>query len=201
MGKVITDEDKLKRTVYGVGYLGVGNYKARKDPQNMTKEYILWTNMLSRCYGKPYRNNPKNSPRYEDCTVCEEWHNFQNFAKWCNEQPNFGKFKYSLDKDLTELGNTVYCPEKCYIVAPVINAAIKVTSWKKDSHLPLGVFLHPDGKYQARVGRESKYSSCPKETAAWFLKKKKEYLTKLATEYKHEISEAIYQTLINWAPN
>ena len=195
------EEDRLKPTVYGIGYLGIGKYKARSGVKGMSKEYVLWTNMLSRCYGKPYRDNPRNPVRYSDCTVCEEWHNFQNFAEWCNQQPNFGKYRYSLDKDLSELGNTAYCPEKCYIVAPAINGCIKVTSWKKDSHLPIGVTWHKDGNYQAKLNGKSFYSKNAEEASEWYIKNKKIHLSSLADKYKNEISEAIYQTLINWAPN
>ena len=95
MAKERDDEYKMTPTVYGIGCLGIGDYKARKESKGMTKEYVMWTNMLSRCYGQPYQDNPINSARYAECTVCEEWHNFQNFAKWCNEQPNFGKPRYS----------------------------------------------------------------------------------------------------------
>ena len=36
-------EDK---TVYGVGYIGIGEYKTK------TKQYEHWQNMMSRCYNK-----------------------------------------------------------------------------------------------------------------------------------------------------
>jgi hypothetical protein len=199
MPKERSDEYKMKPTVYGVGYLGIGEYKARKDGKGMTKEYVLWTNMLSRCYGVPYRNNPKNPPRYEDCTVCEEWHNFQNFAKWCNEQPNFGKVRYSLDKDLTEFGNTIYCPEKCYIVAPKVNSAVKMMEWKTEADLPRGVYIN-QGRYCSHLTGQSFYHSDVHLVRDWYVAKKKTALEKVANDHKHELSQTIYANLMNWAP-
>lgn len=199
MTKQKDDEYKMKPSVYGVGYLGVGKYKAREESKGMTKEYVMWTNMLSRCYGQPYRDNPINSARYAECTVCDEWHNFQNFAKWCNKQPNFGKPRYSLDKDLTEFGNTNYCPEKCCIIAPKVNSAIKMLEWKRDSHLPKGVYKNGN-QYQIKVGGVSSYY--PDEVIAKYayISKRKEHLKVIADSYRSEITEAIYNNLINWAP-
>lgn len=200
MAKERDDEYKMTPTVYGVGYLGIGEFRARKESKGMTKEYVMWTNMLSRCYGQPYRDNPINSARYAECTVCEEWHNFQNFAKWCNEQPNFAKPRYSLDKDLTEFGNTLYCPEKCCIVAPRVNSIVKMLEWKIDSDLPQGVYRHGGG-YSSQYRGECKYSSNDvSELHNWYIEKKLEYLTQIAEDYRHEITEVIYQNLLNWAP-
>ena len=69
------------RTVYGVGYIGVGKYKPSINKKN-TQEYDLWKNMLERCYCEKRRHRAKT---YINCEVCEEWHNFQNFAKWVHE--------------------------------------------------------------------------------------------------------------------
>ena len=199
MAKILTDEERLQRTVYGVGYLGIGEHKARKDSKNMTKEYTLWTNMLSRCYGKPYRDNPRNPIRYAECTVADEWHNFQNFAKWCKQQPNFGKFRYSLDKDLTELGNKVYCPEYCYIVAPVINSAIKNVSWRVDNNLPAGVYRNGN-KYRAGGKGRDRNFICPEEAGRYYCTVIRAHIYSIAEQYRDEISEAIYLNLINYTP-
>ena len=59
--------------VYGIGYIGQGKYTSKN-----TKIYSTWNNMLSRSYSE---NCHKNQPTYKNVTVCEEWYNFQNFAK------------------------------------------------------------------------------------------------------------------------
>lgn len=199
MTKQKNDEYKMTPSVYGVGYLGIGDYRARKESKGMTKEYVMWTNMLSRCYGQPYRNNPANPARYAECTVCEEWHNFQNFAKWCNEQSNFGKPRYSLDKDLTEFGNTVYCPAKCCILAPKVNSAVKMLQWKKDTDLPRGVY-RIWSRYQIQINGKSSTYEDPESAGLSYKIKMKEQLTAVAEQYRHEITETIYNNLLNWAP-
>lgn len=84
------------------GYIGVGPYK-----QSENKElYDKWIHMLTRV-----NVNPRNA--YKNVTICEEWLNFQNFAKWSyspesNYRPNF-----ILDKDLFSKRdfNKSYSPE------------------------------------------------------------------------------------------
>lgn len=199
MAKERDNDYKMTPTVYGVGYLGIGKYKARKESKGMTKEYVMWTNMLSRCYGQPYRDNPANPTRYDDCTVCKEWHNFQNFAKWCNEQPNFGKPRYSLDKDMTEFGNTSYCPEKCYILPPKVNSVIKMLEWKVNTDLPRGVY-GDRGCYASHFGGKSFYHTNLEKVRYWYITNKKAAVTEVATNYKNEISQNIYENLMNWVP-
>lgn len=63
-----------------------------------------------RCYDVKYS---KKHPTYKDCTVCEEWHNFQTFAKWFDE--NYYEIENTimdLDKDILKNGNKIYCPAK-----------------------------------------------------------------------------------------
>lgn len=71
------------KIIFGVGYLGEGKYSAYHKRESdgkvrATKIYNVWTDILRRCY---YSNsNHKQSTYYGICVVCEEWHNFQNFA-------------------------------------------------------------------------------------------------------------------------
>ena len=65
-------------TVYGVGYLGEGKYQVCINSK-ITRCYKTWQHMLERCYDEKYQ---LRKPTYKGCTVCEEWHNFQNFAEW-----------------------------------------------------------------------------------------------------------------------
>ena len=105
-----TIKDKLKPTVYGVGYLGEGTCKAALDG-GKTKTYSVWVNMLVRCYCTEYQ---EKYPCYKDCTVVEEWHSFQNFAKWYEENYVEG---YHLDKDIKIEGNRIYGPDTCMLVS------------------------------------------------------------------------------------
>ena len=42
------------KSVYGVGYIGVGKYKSRDNGQS-AKLYIDWKNMMQRCYSKSHQ--------------------------------------------------------------------------------------------------------------------------------------------------
>lgn len=103
-------QDKLARTVYGLGYIGDGEYGTCT---NGVKEhsYITWKNMFDRCYYSGYQDN---NPTYRGCTVEEEWHNFQNFAKWYEDNYIEG---FQLDKDIKVKGNKIYGPETCMFIS------------------------------------------------------------------------------------
>lgn len=101
-------KDKLKPTICGVGFIGDGEFRSRVN-KIKTKEYIHWKAMITRCYsGKDLH--------YADCSVCSEWHNFQNFAAWYHKNKSEGAEKYHLDKDIKVKGNKEYSPEACMLV-------------------------------------------------------------------------------------
>lgn len=104
--------DDMMPVVYGVGFIGIGPFSSRVNGKK-TICYHKWNGMLQRCYSAEYHNN---KPTYRDCTVCDEWHNFQNFAKWFYENyPNDGN-EYHLDKDIKIKGNKTYSPDACSFV-------------------------------------------------------------------------------------
>lgn len=108
-------KDPCKPVVYGVGFMGVGTYVGGTGTGGKhSRVYKIWHNMFKRCYSGRY-------PTYADCTVRPDWHNFQNFAKWYEENyPNDGG-KWDLDKDIKVDGNKVYGPELCIFVTPFEN--------------------------------------------------------------------------------
>ena len=71
-GSVFNPYDK---TNFGIGYIGVGIYKFTENNKE-TLAYRHWYAMLDRCYSK----NRNKLHHYDDVEVCNEWHNFQNFA-------------------------------------------------------------------------------------------------------------------------
>ena len=106
-----------KRT-YGICYLGEGKYKAWKNNKD-TRVYKTWKSMLQRCYDEKLQ---EKYPTYKGCVVCDEWHNFQNFAKWYED--NYYEVcdeKMCLDKDILVKGNKIYSPETCIFVPQTIN--------------------------------------------------------------------------------
>lgn len=103
-------KDMLKPTVYGVGFIGGSEFKAKEKGKN-TKAYDTWSNMIFRCYSE---KSFIDHPTYRDCTVCDEWHNFQNFAKWFYDNYIEG---CHLDKDIKIKGNRIYSPDACLFVS------------------------------------------------------------------------------------
>lgn len=115
-------KDFWRPTVNGVGYLGKGKYKTMNGNK---KEPAIdsWNGMLTRVYG----DNPKNkSATYQEygVTVCEEWHNFQNFARWYHEEVKYREKGWHLDKDYLNFGTKEYCPENCTFLPTEINCFV-----------------------------------------------------------------------------
>lgn len=123
-------KDKLNPSVEGVGFIGDGHY----NKKNNLDAYTCWHSMIQRSYSKIFH---KGNPTYKDCSVCFEWHNFQNFAPWFYE--NISIEKNSLDKDIKIKGNRVYSPETCCFVSQKENSQ-NVSSMKSM------VFISPDGE-------------------------------------------------------
>ena len=117
----------------GVGYMGVGKYTSRIDGK-MTKCYTCWNNMLRRSCSIKYK---QKHPTYKEVTLCKEWHNFQNFAKWYeNTYPHHIKnIKFQLDKDLLQQGaeNKIYSSETCVWLPPIINTFLSNKNSKNTS--------------------------------------------------------------------
>lgn len=126
------------KTISGVGFMGVG-----ESYRDNVEAYHVWNDMISRCYDI----NSLNYSNYYDCTVCDEWHNFQNFIQWYNfnfyQVPNE---RMHLDKDILYKGNRLYSPETCVFVPAGINA-IFTHKKKKSTELPVGCFYN-HGKYK-----------------------------------------------------
>ena len=193
-----TVKDKLFRSVCGVGYLGDGEY-SRVDHKIA---YQTWVDMLKRAY-----TEKKGRCNYFGVTVCEEWHNFQSFAKWCHSQDFFnikdknGK-RYDLDKDILVKGNKIYSPETCCFVPSEINCLF-IRNKRSRGKYPIGVTK--TGKYFiARLskgfGNRVFLGNFKTETEAFLVYKqaKELYLKELAEKYRNNICHKTYLTLINY---
>ncbi len=106
-------KDRLRPSVCGVGFIGVGDNKVSENGK-ITKVYQTWQGMLQRCYSEALQ---KIKPWYVGCTVHPDWHNFQVFAKWYDKNYPTDGNKYDLDKDILVEGNRVYGPETCMFVS------------------------------------------------------------------------------------
>ena len=185
-------------TVYGVGIVGQGKY----TPYNYKRIYKIWTSLIQRCYDESFK---KRCPTYEDVEVCKKWHNFQNFAEWCNSQKlsdvkdDNGK-SYQLDKDILVKGNKIYSPETCCFVPSEINSLF-ISCKKVRGNLPVGVSLHKGCKKYSVTFKKSAYRGgfdTPEQAFLYYKKAKEDYIKDVAKKYASKIDEKIYKALISW---
>lgn len=183
------------RTIYGIGYVGVGRHPTHLDKKN-TDAYGTWKNMIQRCYYEKTRND---HPAYADCTVCEEWLNFQKFADWYEENYyHIGTGRMHIDKDIIVKGNKEYAPDKCIFVPQRINMVFMRQNRKVDSDLPQGI-RRCVGGYM--VSYNAKYLGVHREldkAIEVYSIKKREHIRQLAEEYKHLIPQKVYKALLEW---
>lgn len=184
--------NKNNITVYGVGYHGYGSFKGVEN-NKYTKPYSLWKAMLKRCYCK---KNLKKHPTYKDVHVCNEWHNFQNFAKWVEQNWNYEYMNsyWELDKDILS-NNKIYSPETCCFVPREINSLFNtintfpksIKKQKNTYSLALGI----NGK-ETYIGRIATIE----EAITIYSKLKEEQIRNLAKKYEKLLDNKVYKKLL-----
>lgn len=179
--------------VNNIGYLGEGEY-SRKD-----MAYRYWEGIIDRCY------SPKDSETerlYGDCRVCDEWLNYQVFAKWFHEHYFEGA---SIDKDLLATGDKCYSPETCCMLPNHINSFLTNYQYNNTSGYP-GVSILVNGKFIARYkyrGKRINLSMCDtiEEAFSEYCERRDAYARELAEEYKDVLEDRAYNKLMNYNEN
>ena len=187
-------KNKNHKSLYGVGYIGVGKYSPT------LKSSTLWRGILRRCYCPV---SLLRSPTYKGCTVHSSWHNFQNFAKWYEE--NYIPVKYEdfhLDKDLLVTGNKIYGPETCCFVPPEVNHLFTELSRKKKT-LPIGVSSEGSRNYSASISIDGKYQylgsfKTIEEARETYILTKEKSIKRVASKYREYLLPELYNKLINY---
>lgn len=190
-------KDVFKKSVYGIGFIGSGIHKTTIK-NKATKAYVTWKNMMYRCY------NPKRLetfPSYEDCIVCDDWHNFQIFAEWYSENYVEG---FHLDKDLLFKKNNLYSKETCVFIPQEINKLLTKTNLKRGEY-PIGVYYYKkENKFKAqlclglKVRKFLGHFNNVNEAFAEYKKHKEFFVKQTAEKYKHVINKEAYLALINY---
>lgn len=185
----------FRKTIYGVGYFGVGKYNSK----NSRVCYHKWAAMLERCYNEEYQ---KEKLTYIGCTVCEEWHNFQNFAEWFEHNYDHTTMKmWHLDKDILLIGNKIYSPTTCCFVPNEVN---QIFSFKRTSK-NTGVY-QKNNKYYPHVSKKgggNKYLGTFLTLDSAIIKYKEEKIKivhEIAEKWKGKIDNRVYEKLINYKP-
>jgi hypothetical protein len=193
-------KNPFDRSAYGIGYIGVGNYGTSNGDGKLTRQYRRWRDMLKRCYKGEYHT-------YDECVVCEEWHNFQNFAAWFDE--NYYQIegeKMCLDKDILIKGNKIYSPETCVFAPERINTLFSKSNSKRGKY-PIGVSINKlNQKYASTLsihGRKVSmkrlgYFDTPEEAFYCYKEHKEKLIKQVAEHYKDQIPEELYKVMFNY---
>lgn len=120
------------KSVCGIGYVGIGE---KKD----AKIYHVWSDMIYRCYDK---TRQKRQLSYIGCSVDDDWHCYQNFAKWYRDNTWTSNEKLYLDKDIFNKNNKVYSSYNCILVPRKINNLFIKPSKSESNKYPIGVHFH-----------------------------------------------------------
>lgn len=192
---------------FGVGYIGEGKYRTVDENGKITKIHRKWISMLSRCYYEKEQNKRK---RYKNCIVCNEWLNYQNFAKWYEE--NYYEVdgeRMCLDKDILIKNNKVYSPDTCIFVPERINTLF-IKSNKTRGNLPIGVTYNKNiNKICSQCGihnyktnkKENVYLGCyntPEEAFYSYKEFKEKHIKKIADYYKDKIPTKLYDAMYRY---
>lgn len=127
--------DKMHRRTFGIGY--IGNVPTQLTYQDYKKEYVLWRNMLKRCYDTNLAQN-KDYMSYGGIgvTVCERWHCFANCLEDVPlisgyDRTLFQAGKITLDKDLLQQNiphsQRVYSLDTCTFLSIADNCNLRDT--------------------------------------------------------------------------
>lgn len=202
--KIGSVRNPYDKSVFGVGYLGEGKYEASIN-NKATKAYDVWMVMIRSCYNSKTLNK---IPSYIGCSVCEEWHNFQNFAEWYEK--NYYEIdgeKMCLDKDVLVKGNKVYSPKTCIFVPKTINMLFT----KRQNHrgqYPIGV-KKEGSRYRVDMNcydfnnkkTFKKYIGHYKtieESFNIYKKEKEDYIKTFADYYKKNIPNKLYKKMYKY---
>lgn len=194
-----------EKRVYGIGYLGEGKYKPKENGKH-TKVYKTWKSMLGRCYDTKIQ---EKNPTYKNCSVTEEWYNFQNFGKWYSE--NYYEIegeRMCLDKDILIKHNKIYSPETCIFVPNTINSLF-VKCDKSRGESVIGTTPRKNSKYEAqcwlinpKTGKSKneylgRYDSQEKGFEIYKYYKEKN-IKQVADYYKSLIPQKVYDALYDY---
>ena len=162
------------------------------------KSYMLWTNMITRCYrGKGSTKNPT----YNKCEISELFKKYENFEEWCSKQIGFDQEGWALDKDILIKGNKIYSEDTCCFVPVSINNLFTLRCAKRGK-FSIGVSKKGD-RFCATINNHGKQIGLgtfdTELEAFWAYKEAKEaYVKEVANIWKDQIDPRVYEALMNY---
>lgn len=183
----------MKPSVHGVGFRG-SDIPIRIGGK-LKPSYNTWVSMLRRCYDAAYKTR---KPTYNDCSVCDSWHNYTTFDKWFSEHHIDG---CELDKDLLIYGNKTYSPDTCVFVPREINM-ILVNKKSCRGKYPQGVSFRTNrNKFVAQIAIQGKqtglgYFEDPLSAYIKYRDAKLKYVESMVAKFQNVISEKVANAIM-----
>lgn len=184
-------------SVAGVGFIGIGESR-----ENHIDAYGMWARMMERCYNT--RIDRRRDINYADCFVAYDWHNFQNFLSWYDDNLSMYKANepMTLDKDLLYKGNRIYSQHTCLLIPERINIFLTTSKFARGEY-PIGVFFESDcGKFKAqccdpfeRYGRNIGRFTNSEDAFYRYKEVKEKYAKDLANYYDGKIDQRAIDAL------
>ena len=168
---------------------------------NNTKQYIIWKNMIKRCYDKKCLIR---RPDYIGCSVSDNFKHYSYFYDWVSEQIGFGFYGYSLDKDVLIQNNKIYSEDTCAFIPSEINSFFTNTSLSRGLW-PIGVYFNEQrSKFMAYCSVNGKdkylgYFATPEEAHAVYKQFKENLCKELANKWRGKIDERVYNAMMFWS--
>lgn len=188
-----TVKNPYDRVILGRGYLGVGKYKAVVNGR-ITDQYNAWSNIILRCYSDKHRYLFES---YPDCEICEEWCDFQVFAKWYDENYYQVEGRLHIDKDVLVKGNKIYSPDTCLLLPQRINMIF--TSKPNKWNLPSGISMSKSGKYITSYnGVHLGLKNTLEEAVDTHDAAKRIHIKEVVEEYKTILPDKVRDALLRW---
>lgn len=187
-----------EKVVVGVGFMGIKIHEKYYDSNHFS--YKRWQNMIYRCYCK---HNKEKQPTYKDVTVCEEWHNFQNYANWCeNNWEHYMDKNWHLDKDIICKECKIYSPETCAFVPSDIN----ILFTKRQNHRGdcfIGTHKSSKNRWRASISKFGEIYDLGVfktvgEAFQVYKTAKEQYIKEVADKWKGQIDLRVYQAMYDY---
>ena len=190
-------DDPYYPSVYGIAYFGEGPYTSRDNNGSQKKVYKVWKEMIGRCYCK--ETNSYKHYGAIGVTVCKDWLNYQNYAKWYKE--NCINETWCVDKDILYKGNKEYSPDKCCFVPAEINDCFTKRLSERGDY-PIGVRKKGNSiiaqiNYMGKKKHLGSFKTVEEAFNAYKVAKE-QCIKKYAEKYKGQITDEVYNALVNY---
>lgn len=168
-----------------------------RKPRINCKSFSQWNDMIRRATNEDFKNR---SLTYKDCSISENFKDFNYFHDWCLQQVGYNENGYELDKDVLIKGNKKYSENSCCFVPKEINMQFVKSDTIRGDY-PIGVTkVKSTGKYitqvkRKRLGKYYSISGTIEEAFIKYKKAKEDYIKYLADVYKDNLDEKVYNAL------